>query len=263
LQNYSVIVPVFNGERYIMETLKSVEAQSLRPSEIIVVDDRSTDTTPALVRSFQGQSEIPTKFVRLGTNSGSAAKPRNKGLENIGDVQYVAFCDADDVWHVDKMKTQIRLMEKDGSVFSFGKVKFFKGSSELVHKKLKPTSTLELEIRDFRFDNCIKSCSTAVICSPLIGLCHFPEGVRYRGIEDYYCWLGILSSVEKVTKVVEELAFYRQHDNSISSSKLSMARLRFRTFSFKKNIFAKKSIFLPNIVISEIIYILKQVASKI
>lgn len=260
--DYSVIVPVHNGERYIIETLKSIDAQSIAPKEIIVVDDKSTDNTPNLVRDFSVCSNAAVKFIQLDRNSGSAAKPRNRGLGLVGDVKYIAFCDADDVWHVDKMSIQLTFMERDNSMFCFGKVKFFKKSSEIAHQKLSSDSK-RLTIKDFRFNNCIKSCSTAVFHNSVARYCEFPEGIQYRGIEDYYCWLGILSYIEHVDMIESNLTFYRQHPDSISSSKLNMIKLRFKTFKFKKNIFLKSSINLPNIFVTELIYILKQVISKL
>lgn len=261
--NYSVIIPVHNGEKYILATLISIDTQKVRPFEIIVVDDCSTDNTQAIVKNFAKNSHAQLKFIVLDTNSGSAAKPRNEGLKVVGDVQYIAFCDADDVWHIDKMFTQLELMDKKRSLFSFGRVKFFNKSSEISHQELPSLFCRKLSMKDFRFDNCVKSCSTAVISKTISQHCYFPEGIRYRGIEDYYCWLGILSKINVVDMISSELTFYRQHAASISSSKLSMIKLRFNTFNYKKNIFSKNSIYLPNIFISEIIYIFKQILAKL
>lgn len=261
-QDYSVIVPVHNGEKFIIETLTSIDNQSFAPFEIIVVDDCSTDTTPILVKRFAEKSNITVKFIQLEVNSGSAARPRNKGLDVVGDVKYIAFCDADDVWHVEKMAIQLSFMEQEDSMFSFGGVKFFNLSSEIVFQKISGNSRV-LNIKNFRFNNCIKSCSTAVINKSIARYCEFPEGIRYRGIEDYYCWLGILSRIDRVDMLTSNLTFYRQHQASISSSKLNMVKLRYKTFGFKKSIFSESSIYLPNIIISELIYVLKQVMSKL
>jgi len=262
IPDYSVIVPVHNGEKYIIETLSSIDNQSDTPFEIIVVDDCSIDSTSSLVRNFAAYSNSPIKLIQLDTNSGSAAKPRNKGLEAVSDVKYVAFCDADDIWHIDKMSMQLKFMEQEKSMFSFGKVKCFNESSEISYQKLS-LSIRGLNLKDFRFNNCIKSCSTAVIDRAIMQYCKFPESIRYRGIEDYYCWLGILSKVDGVDMIISELTFYRQHEASISSSKVNMIKLRYDTFGFKKNIFEANSVYLPNIFISEIIYILKQLISKL
>ena len=96
----SCIVPVFNGERYLPETLESVLAQTYRRREIILVDDGSTDGTAAVANSYRGR----IRYIRQ-PNAGEAAA-RNRGLSMAGG-EFVAFLDADDVWHPEKLERQI------------------------------------------------------------------------------------------------------------------------------------------------------------
>jgi glycosyltransferase involved in cell wall biosynthesis len=96
----SCIVPVYNGEHYLAAALDSILAQPYRPLEIIVVDDGSTDGTATVVSSYGSQIQD----VRQG-NAGPAAA-RNLGL-NMARGDYVAFLDADDLWHPEKMERQM------------------------------------------------------------------------------------------------------------------------------------------------------------
>lgn len=96
----SCIIPVFNGERYLGEALDSVVTQTYRPIEIIVVDDGSTDGTASVIERFQ--HEVQYLFQ---ANSGTAAA-RNLGL-NAARGEYVAFLDADDLWHPEKIARQL------------------------------------------------------------------------------------------------------------------------------------------------------------
>ena len=160
------------------------------------------------------------------------------------------------------MSAQLKFMEQENSLFSFGNVRAFHSSSEVNFQQLSIKSD-PLSLRDFRFNNCIKSGSTAVIRASISQYCEFPEGIRYRGIEDYYCWLGILSRVDRVHMITSELTFYRQHQESISSSKLNMMKLRYKTFDYKKSVFSAASMWLPNFFIAELIYVLKQVIAKL
>jgi glycosyltransferase involved in cell wall biosynthesis len=96
----SSIVPVYNGERYLTEALDSVLAQTYRPLEVIVADDGSTDGTATVVSSYGSQ----IRYVRQD-NAGPAAA-RNLGL-NTARGDYVAFLDADDLWHPEKMERQM------------------------------------------------------------------------------------------------------------------------------------------------------------
>jgi glycosyltransferase involved in cell wall biosynthesis len=96
----SCIVPVFNGEQYLREALDSIFAQTYKPLEIIVADDGSTDGTAALVAVFADQ----VRYLKQG-NAGPAAA-RNLGIsEATGD--FIAFLDADDLWHPEKLERQI------------------------------------------------------------------------------------------------------------------------------------------------------------
>jgi glycosyltransferase involved in cell wall biosynthesis len=96
----SCIVPVFNGERFLAEALESILSQTYQPIEIIVVDDGSTDQTAQVAHSY-GQR---IKYLRK-TNGGETAA-RNHGLR-AAKGEYVAFLDADDLWHPYKLAQQM------------------------------------------------------------------------------------------------------------------------------------------------------------
>src|SRR5437773_3884093 len=96
----SCIIPVFNGERYLTEGLDSILAQTYRPIEIIVVDDGSTDGTRELVASYRDQVRYLWQ-----PNSGPATA-RNQGL-SAASGEFVAFLDADDLWHPEKLQRQM------------------------------------------------------------------------------------------------------------------------------------------------------------
>ena len=96
----SCIVPVFNGEAYLDEALRSILAQTYRPLEVLAVDDGSTDGTAALIARYGDE----VRSFRQ-PNAGPAAA-RNRGLgEARGDL--VAFLDADDLWHPEKLARQV------------------------------------------------------------------------------------------------------------------------------------------------------------
>ena len=92
----SCIVPVFNGERYLGKTLDSILAQTYRPIEILIVDDGSTDKSPEVASSYR---EV-ARYLRQA-NAGQATA-RNLGV-NVSRGKFVAFLDADDLWHPEKL----------------------------------------------------------------------------------------------------------------------------------------------------------------
>lgn len=96
----SCVVPVFNGERYIEEAIDSILAQTYRPLQIVVVDDGSQDGTRAVLRGYREQ----ITYVWQPRAGPSAA--RNRGLSTAAG-EYLAFLDADDVWHPEKLARQM------------------------------------------------------------------------------------------------------------------------------------------------------------
>ena len=98
----SVIIPVFNGERFIREAIQSVMDQTYPPLEIIVVDDGSSDKTADIVRHLSGARPI---LYRRQSNQGAAAA-RNAGV-SLAQGEWIAFLDADDVWYPEKLAIQV------------------------------------------------------------------------------------------------------------------------------------------------------------
>jgi len=104
----SVVIPVFNGEKFIQEALESVLAQNEPSVEILVVDDGSTDGTAAVAENFRGA----IRLIRQ-PNRGVAAA-RNHGIQ-LAQAEVLAFLDADDLFTPDKFALQLpRLAENPG-----------------------------------------------------------------------------------------------------------------------------------------------------
>jgi glycosyltransferase involved in cell wall biosynthesis len=101
----SVIIPVYNGARYLRAALDSVFAQTYRPFEVIVVDDGSSDDSGVIAQSF---AEV--RYIRQ-TNQGVAAA-RNHGID-VARGEYLAFLDQDDLWTPEKLKVQIGCLLND------------------------------------------------------------------------------------------------------------------------------------------------------
>ncbi len=101
----SVILPVYNGERYIIEALDSISSQTYQPAEVIVVDDGSTDKTVDLVESY-GSS-----ITSLRQGNSGAATARNTGIQ-ASSGEYLAFLDHDDLWVANKLEMQLAAFVK-------------------------------------------------------------------------------------------------------------------------------------------------------
>ena len=94
------IIPVFNGERYLREALGSVFAQTYRSLDVVLVDDGSTDNTAAIAATYNGC----VRYVHQNNLGPPAA--RNMGIR-AAMGEFIAFLDADDLWHPEKLERQI------------------------------------------------------------------------------------------------------------------------------------------------------------
>lgn len=105
----SVIVPLFDTERYIAEAIDSVLSQSYSPLEVLVVDDGSTDRGPEIVESYGD----PVRLLRQANQGPGGA--RNTGID-ASKGELLAFLDADDVWEANKLDVQLAVLEGDPDV---------------------------------------------------------------------------------------------------------------------------------------------------
>ncbi len=106
----SIIIPAYNAQRYIRETIESILASSYRNIEIIVVDDGSTDETLLIAKSFG----LPV-FCFSQDNSGGCAIPRNHGISKSSG-EFLCFMDADDLVTVDRLSDQVDFLERYSNV---------------------------------------------------------------------------------------------------------------------------------------------------
>ena len=100
----SIIIPAYNAEQFIAATLESALAQTLKDTEVIVIDDGSKDGTARVVQTF------PTvRYVRQ--TNGGVSTARNHGAA-LAQGQFLAFLDSDDIWHPDKLRQQVQALEQ-------------------------------------------------------------------------------------------------------------------------------------------------------
>jgi glycosyltransferase involved in cell wall biosynthesis len=105
-ERVSCIIPVFNGARYLAESIHSALSQSRSIDEVIVVDDGSTDNTFSVVAEFGGA----VRYVRQDNAGPAAARNRGVGLTN---AEFITFLDADDLWHPEKTAVQLAAFADD------------------------------------------------------------------------------------------------------------------------------------------------------
>jgi glycosyltransferase involved in cell wall biosynthesis len=203
----SVVIPVFNGERHIRESLDSLIAQTFADFEIVVVDDGSTDNSVAIVNSY-GDPRI--RLTRHDRNLGVPAT-RNEGVA-VALGEYVAFLDCDDVALPHRLAKQVACLDADPDLAMVGSwVEIIDNDSRSTGDVWKYAATSEIIKPLLLFQNTFAQSTVmmrkSVLPDPLYG--EFPQA------EDYDLWIRIASS-HKVMNIQEVLAKYRFHAGSLS-----------------------------------------------
>ena len=114
---FSIIIPLYNKEKFLFETLSSVELQTYKDFEVIIVDDSSTDNSFNIAKTFEKDKRFKV-YTKL---NGGVSDARNFGIEKaVG--QYICFLDADDIWDSSYLREVYRLIKKypDYDVFCLG-----------------------------------------------------------------------------------------------------------------------------------------------
>lgn len=104
----SIVTPCYNAERYIADTIASVQAQTYTKWEMMVVDDCSTDNSAEVIKRL-AREDSRIKYFKTDKPSGSPTKPRNIALDKARG-EYIAFLDADDLWLPQKLEEQLAFM---------------------------------------------------------------------------------------------------------------------------------------------------------
>lgn len=188
----SVIIPLYNAEDYILQTLESVAQQSYSNTEIVIIDNASTDKSSSIATQFCA-SRANASYHCTSVNSGGPAVPRNIGIE-VSSGDYIAFLDSDDVWHRDKLMHQITLMESEGLNFTCTAPRYIDKNSKLIGKEktsIKKTARC-YGIKSLLFRNTITTSSVVIKQELLTNYC-FNESAEFVTVEDYHLWMTLIS----------------------------------------------------------------------
>lgn len=207
----SVIMPCYNMEDYVADSIASVQRQSYPHWELLIVDDASTDGTVETVKKLTEQDE-KIRFVVKNEHSG-IADTRNQCI-SMAQGRYLAFLDADDIWHPEKMETQLRFMTDHNVGFTYTTYDWI---DEEGHKLNKFINTIgNLDYKKY-LRNTIIGCSTVMIDTTIVGKVVVPH---FRTSEDTATWLDILKKGHLAYAIDEPLVSYRIRRRSASSNKL-------------------------------------------
>ncbi|MBU0477484.1 glycosyltransferase [bacterium] len=195
----SVIIPTYNADKYIKEALESVFKQTYTNTEIIVIDDGSTDNTKEVLTPYLDRIQYIYK------ENGGPASARNLGIK-MAKGEYIAFLDADDIWLKEKLETQIKEMN-DG-------IGLVGCKDHTINGRIKRTRNISY--KELLIKNVFSNSSVLVRreCIDRVGL--FDERPEFKAVEDWDMWIRI-SKRCKATYINKTLVRIRSEANGISS----------------------------------------------
>lgn len=210
----SIVVPVYNAEKYIQATIAMVQAQTYEDWELILVEDGSTDDTRLILEDLEENTlDKRIKVIYLKDNDKGPAPVRNAGVE-AATGRYIAYLDADDVWKREKLEKTLKYMQERDAGFVFTAYEFGDENANPTGKVVHVPETItykEALSRTVIFTTTVLF-DTEKIDKELIKMPIVES-------EDSATWWKILRNGHIAYGLDEVLAIYRRPAKSLSSNK--------------------------------------------
>ena len=247
----SIIIPYHKKRIFFKETIESINKQSYKNFEVIIIyddtDKSELDHVKKIISNFNFKKKLLINNKIIG-----AGLSRNKGIK-VSKGEYIAFCDADDLWNKDKLKIQLSFMKKENILFSHSNYLIIDYASKKIGNLKVP--------KKISYNELIKSCdiglSTVMISKSLIKNNLFSN---LKTKEDYLLWIKLIRRIKIFKSINKDLVYWRFLKNSLSSSnfqKLSDAFELYKNrlnFSFLFSIFCVLRLSLYALIKKTIIY---------
>lgn len=216
----SIIMPSYNTAQYIADSIRSVQAQTYKNWELLIVDDCSPDNSDDVVAPFLSDARI--RYLKNEVNSGAAVS-RNYALREAKG-RWIAFLDSDDLWQPEKLERQILFMEKENCHFSYTYYQEIDEASQPLGVTVQgPRHITKAGMLRF----CWPGCLTVMYDAQVVGLLQIPD---IRKNNDYAMWLYVIDKADCYL-LPEILASYRRRSGSISNqSYVKLIKWHYRLF---------------------------------
>ncbi len=255
IPEFSIIIPTFNNLEYLKRALISIENQTEKNFETIVVVDGSTDCTIEYLNEYE-KHKINLKFFYINA-SGGPAKPRNIGIQ-VSSGKWLCFLDSDDYWLSNKLKVIKNFIDKEKYDLFYHR--------EFCNNRI-------INKRTYRSDLYNKLIVKGNLCSTSATVVNrefiikkkilFNEDRRYISVEDYDFWLMIALKGGTFKHINKVLGYYRIHNNNLTKDILNhnknYLRLIYKhVFYYLDVSLNKKIIFRKLLIVNKIrLFILK------
>ncbi len=204
----SIILPYFKKKKYIKQTLNSIINQSFKNHELIIIYDQTDRSDISYIKSII-KNKIKFKIIINKRNLG-VGKSRNIGIKN-SKSKYIAFCDADDVWHKKKSEIQLNLMKKKNLYFSHSDYNLINTRNKIIGKMIVK--------KILSYNDLLKSCDIA-LSSVILKRSLLKRSLKFGNTktkEDFLLWLKI-SKRELIYGINKKLLKWRKTEKSLSSN---------------------------------------------
>ncbi|MRF68176.1 glycosyltransferase [Escherichia coli] len=225
---FSIIMPAYNAESTISDSINSVLNQTIKDFRLYIVNDFSTDSTSEIISNFNDNRII---ILNNEKNEGVAFS-RNQAIHHANG-KYIAFLDSDDLWEPEKLEKQLDALTSGWDVVCSN------------YSTFKPNGDMNIRHAPqvITYNDMLHSC----YIGNLTGIYHAEKIGKFFqkrvGAEDYLMWLSILKKTHKAYCVQETLAKYRISELSLSGNKFTSAKWQWNIYRNELNFNILKSIY--------------------
>ncbi len=204
----SVVMPVYNGEKFLREAIDSILNQTFSDFEFIIINDASTDSTEDIIKSYDDKRIV---YLKNSSNLGVACS-LNNGLD-IARGEYIARMDADDISLPERFAKQVAFMDKHKDIGVCGTWIEFFGERKGIFKNTVGKKQTKI---DMLFSSCIAHPSV-IIRKAILEKYDFFYNKNYEQVEDYELWCRISRHYD-IDNIPEALLKYRCHDKQVTQN---------------------------------------------
>lgn len=225
----SVIMTVYNAEKYLKQAIESVISQTMKNFELIIVNDCSTDSSEEIIKQYLDDNRI--RYFKNQENL-KVSKSRNFGVSKAV-ADFVAFIDSDDIWFEQKLEKQLNFMKAKNAQICYSSYAFISDDGVLQNKVFDVPK--EVDFKKLLKQNVITPSASMFKRELLLKYPFYADDVH----EDFVAFLQMLKNEKiKAYGIVDPLILYRLTKNSKSRNKVKAMKMTLKSYrELKLNIF--------------------------
>lgn len=212
----SIIIPTYNSEKYLSDCLKSVYNQTYKNTEVIIINDGSTDGSEKIINKYYKKYKNKTIVLHNKKASGSGEVASNSGIKK-SKGKYVAIMDSDDISLPNRIKLEVDFLEKNKDIF------LVSTSVVIIDENNKKICNLDVNKKYFDILKKIYLSNSIINSSVMFRKSEVEDDfykIKYPFFNDYYSWFYYLKNGKKIVTLKQRLVKYRINLNSSTRKNL-------------------------------------------